>query len=65
MLRRTRRVAELERRLEHLESAFEGLQDAVHRNAVRHDAQIQAVVRTTNPETLARALTDDARRRGL
>jgi hypothetical protein len=60
-----RRVAKLERRLEHLEAAFEGLQDAVHRDSRRHDAQIQALTRSTQPEAVARALNADARRRGL
>jgi hypothetical protein len=56
---------DVERRLNHLESELEGLQDAVHRNCVRHDTQIQALLKTTQPEAVARALNDDARRRGL
>jgi hypothetical protein len=55
----------LEERLEHLEGLVEGLQDAVHRDSVRHEARIAEVERKTEPEAVAKALSDDARRRGL
>jgi hypothetical protein len=59
------RLAELERRLEHLEAAFEGLQDAVHRDAVREKQQLDDLRRSTQPEAMARSLNDSARRRGI
>lgn len=59
------RIVELERRLEHLESELQGLQDAVHRAQVRHDKQVQDLVKATQPAELVRALNDDARRRGI
>ena len=55
----------LEERVQHLEAMVEGLQDAVHRDAVRHDERMAELERKTEPEALARALSDDARRRGL
>ncbi len=57
--------ARLERRVAHLEALVEGLQDAVHRDALRHDKRITEVERRTQPEELAKALSADARRRGL
>ena len=59
------RIAELERRLEHLEAAFEGLQDAVHRDAVRQNQELDDLRRRTHPETMARSLSDSARERGI
>jgi hypothetical protein len=58
-------VAELKQRLERLEAAFEGLQDAVHRESVRQDKQVHDLIRSTQPAVVARALSDDARRRGV
>lgn len=58
-------LAELEQRVEHLEAAFEGLQDAVHRESVRQHQQIHDLIESTQPAALARALSDDARRRGV
>ena len=55
----------LEQRLEHLEALVEGLQDAVHRDAVRHEERIAELEHKTQPEAIAKALSDDARRRGL
>jgi hypothetical protein len=55
----------LEERVAHLEALVEGLQDAVHREAQRHDRRIADIERKTEPEELARALSADARRRGL
>jgi hypothetical protein len=42
-----------------------GLQDAVHREAVRRDEQAKQFERRLEPRELARALSDDARERGL
>lgn len=55
----------LNERLEQLEALVEGLQDAVHRDSVRHEERMAEVERKTRPEALAKALSDDARRRGL
>ena len=55
------RLATLERQVRHLEELLEGLQDAVHRESVRF-AELQ---RQISPAELARALSEDARRRGL
>ena len=59
------RIESVERRIDHLESLVEGLQDAVHRESVRHDQQAAHLERKTEPEQIARALSEDARRRGL
>ncbi|MDP8943557.1 MAG: hypothetical protein M3N16_05500 [Actinomycetota bacterium] len=59
------RVEGLERRLEHLEATLEGLQDAVHREAVRRNEQISELRQRTEPGEMARVLSDDARRRGI
>jgi hypothetical protein len=59
------RVAEVERRLAQLESAFEGLQDAVHRESVRRNEQTAELRHKMEPGEMSRALSDDARDRGL
>jgi predicted RNase H-like nuclease (RuvC/YqgF family) len=58
-------VESLQRRIEHLESELEGLQDAVHRDSVRQNKLIEELARSVRPEALSRALGEDARRRGL
>ena len=55
----------LEQRLEHLEALVEGLQDAVHRDSLRHEERMADLERKTEPESMAKALSDDARRRGI
>ena len=52
-------------RVDALEAMLEGLQDAVDRESRRHDAQLEELLRRLEPAELARALTDDARKRGL
>lgn len=59
------RIATLEARLEHLEAALEGLQDAVHRQALAGDQRMDELHRRTEPERIARELSEDARKRGL
>jgi uncharacterized coiled-coil protein SlyX len=60
-----RRIALLELRIEHLEAALEGLQDAVDRQAVLQDERVAELRRRTEPAEIARALSEDARRRGV
>jgi tRNA nucleotidyltransferase/poly(A) polymerase len=60
-----RRFEALEARIEHLEAALEGLQDALYRHEVLDEESIGELRRRTDPEQMARDLSDDARRRGL
>jgi hypothetical protein len=55
----------LRERLDALESAFEGLQDAVHRESERHDREVADLRRQLQPAEMARSLSRDARERGL
>ena len=59
------RLETLEARIEHLESAHEGLQDAVYRRAVLEDESIEELHRKSEPGQIARDLSENARRRGL
>jgi uncharacterized coiled-coil protein SlyX len=59
------RVEGLERRMAHLETMIEGLQDAVHREITRTNLQIDRIRKRTEPGELSRALSEDARHRGL
>jgi len=60
-----RRLERTEQRLAHLEAQVEQLQDALYREARRADDTREELVRRTEPERIARELSDDARRRGL
>jgi uncharacterized coiled-coil protein SlyX len=60
-----RRVEVLERRVSHLEELLEALQDAVHRESVRRNDEAARLQRRTAPGEMARALAEDARKRGL
>jgi hypothetical protein len=60
-----RRYEELRDRVERLESVVEGLQDALYRETQRQDERITALHARTEPDEIARALSADARRRGL
>ena len=55
----------LEGRIEDLEAALEGLQDALYRHEVLEQESIGELRRRTEPEQIARDLSQDARRRGL
>jgi hypothetical protein len=55
----------LKERVDHLEALVEGLQDAIYRDSIRHEERMTEIERKTEPEALAKALSDDARRRGL
>jgi hypothetical protein len=61
----SRRDQDLAVRVERLESVVEGLQDAVYRQAQQHDREISELRTRTDPAEIARALSADARRRGL
>jgi hypothetical protein len=63
--RRDEDLRRLTQRLEHVEALVEGLQDQVHRDAVRHEERMAELERKIQPEVLAKALSDDARRRGI
>ena len=59
------RLEALERRIGHLETLIEGLQDSVHRESVRRQQEIRELQRKTEPGELSRALSRDARERGI
>jgi hypothetical protein len=56
---------DLRGRVERLETMVEDLQDALYRHARHEDERIAELQRRTEPENVARKLSDDARRRGL
>jgi uncharacterized coiled-coil protein SlyX len=60
-----RRIQALEDRVSHLEELVEGLQDAVHRESTRRNEEAAQLQRRTAPREMARALSEDARKRGL
>jgi len=55
----------LEDRVADLEQLVQGLQDSVHREALRHDKRLAQVEAQIHPAALAEALSRDARERGL
>jgi len=55
----------VEARVEHLETALKGLQDALYRHQILNEKKISEPRRRTDPVQIARDLSDDARRRGL
>jgi hypothetical protein len=55
----------LRARVDQLERALEALQDSVYKDVVRQDQQLEELNRRLDPPNLVRALSDDARRRGL
>jgi hypothetical protein len=55
----------LETRIAHLEHLVYGLQDSVHRETTRLGERIDEIEARTQPAALGRALSDDARERGL
>ena len=56
---------DLAARVERLESVVEGLQDAIYRQAQQHHREMAELRKRTEPAEIARALSADARRRGL
>ena len=55
----------LNARIDHLEAALRGLQDATHRLIVQQNDRLDKLSKRTRPEQMARALSEDARERGL
>jgi hypothetical protein len=55
----------LEERIAHLERQLDGIQDAVHRESVRHGRRIAELEARLEPAALTVALSRDARERGL
>ena len=59
------RLRALESRVAHLEQLVEGLQDSVHREASRNAKRMAELDTRTQPRALGKALSEDARARGL
>jgi hypothetical protein len=55
----------LRTRIDQLEKALEALQDSVYKDVVRQDERIDELARRLDPPNLVRAISEDARRRGL
>jgi hypothetical protein len=55
----------LETRVAHLEQLVQGLQDSVHRETTRLSKRMTELEAQIEPAALGRALSDDARKRGL
>ena len=55
----------LEARITHLEQLVEGLQDSVHRESSRLGKRVSDLEAQVQPAALGRALSEDARERGL
>jgi hypothetical protein len=55
----------LEDRVAHLEQLVQGLQDSVHRESKRQAERIAELEARTQPAALGKALSEDARNRGL
>jgi hypothetical protein len=60
-----RRIEALEERIDQLEGLVEGLQDAVHRETIRQGARIGELEKRSEPAEISRALSRDARDRGI
>jgi BMFP domain-containing protein YqiC len=58
-------VQALEARIDHLEQVVQGLQDSVHRESTRLSTRISELEARIQPAALGRALSEDARQRGL
>ena len=56
---------ELRTRVEHLERELLALQDSLYRDVRRQDGEMAELREQLDPPNLVRALSDDARRRGL
>jgi hypothetical protein len=56
---------EIVARLDHLESLVEGLQDALYHESQRQKERNEEFEARLHPESIARALSENERRRGL
>lgn len=61
----TDQLHSLELRIEHLEALVQGLQDSVHRESSRQSARLSELEAQIQPAALGKALSEDARARGL
>jgi TolA-binding protein len=59
------RLQAFESRVAHLEQLVQGLQDSVHREAERQAKRMAELEARTQPGALGKALSEDARARGL
>ena len=59
------RIERIEERLDQLERLVEGLQDSVYRESVRQNERVDELRERLEPAEIRKALSDDARRRGL
>jgi len=60
-----RRLEAVEARLDDLETLVQGLQDSVHRESVRQAERIRELEKRIQPSEISRALSEDARERGI
>lgn len=59
------RLEVLEGRVSYPDELFGGLQDSAHRESTRRDDEAAEMRRGMTPREMARALSEDARKRGL
>jgi hypothetical protein len=59
------RLPALEERITRLEALVQGLQDSVHRESSRQSERITELEGRIQPRAVGKALSDDARARGL
>ena len=58
-------IRSLEDRVAHLEQLLVGLQDSVHRESLRHGKKLTELEARLDPAAMSKALSKDARERGL
>jgi uncharacterized coiled-coil protein SlyX len=58
-------IGALESRVAHLEHLLQGLQDSVHRESKRQSKRLMDLEARIEPAEISRALSKDARERGL
>jgi hypothetical protein len=58
-------LSSLEARIAHLEQMLQGLQDSVHRESTRQSARIAELEARIEPASIVKALSENARDRGL
>ena len=58
-------LRELEARITHVEQLTQGLQDSVHRDSTRQSKRIAELEARIDPTALHKALSENARQRGL